>query len=140
MVCLQEILQYILFVCIHTNFRTEVPQQYVGQCPIAGNSAQWRSLFPVINDLQNTSPEKKASSPALAKLYLPTLMAPYQMLKHEIIIVYLPQTGHLLTHKEKTRVIVTPGDTHCFAHTHMSLFPDVAGFAEHSQPVLSDQR
>lgn len=64
-------------------------QQYVGKCPIAGTSAQWCSLFPVTNGLQNTSPEKKASSPALAKLFLPTLLAPYQMLKHEIIMQYI---------------------------------------------------
>lgn len=79
-------MHFVLFMCIHINFRIDMLQCYLGQFPLAGTSAQWLSLFPVINDVQDTSAEERASSPALAVPFLPTSMALYQMLKHKLII------------------------------------------------------
>lgn len=116
-------MRFVLFLRIHINSRTEVLQQYLGQFPLAGTSAQWLSLFPLINDVQDTSPEKGAGSPALAEPFLPTLMALYQMLKHELIIRYIFPKLAICSHiKKKPHVTVTPGDTYCFAYPHTRLF------------------
>ena len=93
-------MHFVLLMRIHINSRTEVLQQYL-QFPLAGTSAQWLSLFPVINDVQENSPEKRPSSPALAEPFLPTLMALYQMLKHELIIRYIFPNLAICSHTKK---------------------------------------
>lgn len=52
-------MHFALFV--HLNSRTEVLQQCLRQFPRAGTSARWFSLFPVINNMQDSRAESKLS-------------------------------------------------------------------------------
>lgn len=79
-------MHFCLLIHIHINSRTEILQQYLGKLCLAGTSAPWFSLSPVINDVHDISPEKTAGSLAFAEPFLPTLMVLYQMLKHELIM------------------------------------------------------
>lgn len=118
-----------LFVHIHINSRRVILQQYLGKFSRAGTSAPWFSLSPVRNDVHDISPEKTASSPAFAEPFLPTMKVLYQMLKHELIIWNIFSKLAICSHvKKKPRVIVTPGDTYCFAYTYTPLFPHILGY------------
>lgn len=139
-ICLQAILEYILFTHNYICSRGEI-QQYLGQFPKAGTSAQLLFLSPEISDVQDARPKEQNAihSVVLAQPFLPTAAARYQMLKHELIIQYILARLVICSHtKKKKCVIVTPGDTY-FVYTHTLLFPNILGFTENSQPMLSDQ-
>lgn len=84
-------------------------------------------------------PGNRMHSVVLAQPFLPTAAAWYQTLKHELIIQYIVARLVICSHtKKKKCVIVTPGDA-CFVYTYTLLFPNIRGFTENSQPMLSDQ-
>lgn len=116
-----------LFVHIHINSRRwfsnstwgnspeQEPQPRGSPCP------QWEMMC--------MTSEKTASSPAFAEPFLPTMKVLYQMLKHELIIWNIFSKLAICSHvKKKPRVIVTPGDTYCFAYTYTPLFPHILGY------------